>query len=135
MLLRLPQRESDQALSPLPRSTAASSNTCWHTSARQARPVTIVSTVPSASTVKTRPASSVFFQALNVLIRSNPVHGTPIVGSVLRWVSAVFTIPRHWLNANRDAPACRASTSCCATVGSRQNLNVVCRAILSVSIP
>src|SRR6185295_6990870 len=34
--LRLPERESDQALSSLPRSTAASSKTCWHTSSRQA---------------------------------------------------------------------------------------------------
>ena len=47
--LRLPERESDQAFSPLPRSTAASSNTCWRTRARQARPVTTVSTVPSVS--------------------------------------------------------------------------------------
>ena len=102
---------------------------------RHAKPVTTVSATPSVSTVNTRPASSVFFQALNALIRSNPVHGTSASGSVLRWVSAVFTIRRHWLNANLDAPACRASTSCCSTVGSRQNLNVVCRLISPVSIP
>src|SRR5882757_2443034 len=91
--------------------------------------------VPSVSTEKTLPASWVFFQALNVLIRSNPVHGTSVEGSDLRRVSPVFTIRRHWLNANLDAPACRANTCCCSTVGSRQNLNVVCRAISPVNIP
>lgn len=51
----------------LPRSTAASSNTCWHTSVRHANPVTAVSVTPSVSTVNTRPASSVFFHVLNAL--------------------------------------------------------------------
>ena len=48
-------------------------------------------------------------------------------GVGLASVRAIFTIRRHWLNANRDAPACRANTSCCSTVGSRQKRNVVCR--------
>ena len=127
--LRLPRRESDHALSPFPRSTAASSNTCWHTSARQVRPVTTVVRVPSASTLNTRPASSLLFQALNELIRSNPVHGTPVSWCALGAVSAAFTVTRHWLNANRDAPACRTSSARWPTVGSRQNLNVVWRDI------
>jgi hypothetical protein len=38
------------------------------------------------------------------------------------------------LNANRAAPACRANTACCPTLGSRQNLNVVCR-LITRSIP
>ena len=133
--LRLPERESDHAFSPLPRSTAASSNTCWHTWLRHASPVTTGSDTPSVSTMNTRPASSVFFHALKALIRSNAVHGTSMSWSVRRPVSAVCTRPKHWLNANREAPACRASTSCCLTVGSRQNLNVVCRLISAVSIP
>src|SRR6516162_7618013 len=37
--------------------------------------------------------------------------------------------------ANRDAPACRASTSHCSTVGSTQKRNVVCRDISPVSLP
>jgi hypothetical protein len=81
------------------------------------------------STLKTRPALSVFFHALNVLIRSKPVHGTSTSGVAFRWVSAVVSKRRHWLYANRDAPACRASSSFCSTVGSRQNWNVVCRDI------
>ena len=64
---------------------------------------------PVGSTANTRPASSVFFHALNALIRSNPVHGTSTSGSRRRSVSAVFTSRRHWLNANRAAPACRAT--------------------------
>ena len=115
--LRLPERESDHAFSPLPRSTAASSNTCWHTWLRHASPVTTGSATPSVSTMNTRPASSVFFHALKALIRSNAVHGTSMSWSVRRPVSAVCTRPKHWLNANREAPACRASTSCCLTVG------------------
>ena len=132
---RFPDRESDQALSARPQSTAASSNTCWHTWVRHANPVTTVSAHPFGSTANTRPASSVFFHALNALIRSNPVHGTSTSGSRRRWVSAVFTRRRHWLNANRAAPACRANTSCCSTVGSRQKRNVVCRVIAPASIP
>lgn len=93
-----------------------------------------MSVTPSALTAKIRPAASVFFHVLNALMRSNPVHGTWLSRSVLRWSSAVFTIRKHWLNANRDAPACRASACCCSTVGSRQNLNVVCRVISTVSI-
>jgi len=85
----------------------------------------VVSATPVGSTVNTRPASAVFFHALNALIRSKPVHGTAILGSVLRPVSAVFTMRRHWLNANREAPPWRASTSDCSTAGSRQNRNVV----------
>src|SRR3981189_3322162 len=34
-----------------------------------------------------------------------------------------------------STPACCASTPCCSTVGSRQNLNVVCRAISPASMP
>ena len=119
----------------MPRSTTASSNTCWHTSVRHATPVTTISVTPSASTANTRAASSVFFQALNALIRSNPVHGTGTSGLVLRSVSAVLTMPKHSLKANRDAPACPASTSCCSTVGSRHNRNLVGRVISPVSIP
>lgn len=133
--LRLPERESDQAVSARPQSTAASSNTCWHTWARHGSPVTTTSATPSVSTASTRPASWAFFHALNLLIRSNPDHGTSTPASVFRWMSAVFTMRRHWLNANRAAPACRASTSCCSTVGSRQMRNVVCRDISAVSIP
>jgi hypothetical protein len=52
----------------------------------------------------------------------------------MRRVSAVFTVRKHWLNANLDAPAWRANTSCCPTAGSRQNLNVVCRLISPATI-
>lgn len=79
--------------------------------------------------MNTRPAASVFFQALKMLIRSKPVQGTSIPGSTRRSVSPAFTRRKHWLNANRAAPACRDSITSCSTVGSRQNLNVVCRAI------
>ena len=75
-----------------------------------------------------------FLPPVERLIRSNPVHGTSTLGSVLQSVSTVFTIARHSLNANRAAPACRASTSCCSTVGSRQKRNVVCR-VIAASIP
>lgn len=132
---RFPVRESDHAVKPLPRSTAASSNTCWHTSVRHRRPVTTGSATPTVSTVNTRPAASVFFHPLKVLIRSNPVQGTVMLGSVRRADSAVLTMRRHWLNANRAAPACRDSTTACSTVGSRQNLNVVCRVIDSSIAP
>src|ERR1700758_5395600 len=60
--------------------------------------------------MNTRPAASVFFHALNALIRSNGVHGTSTAGLAFRSVSAVFTILRHWLNANLDAPAWRRHT-------------------------
>ena len=90
---------------------------------------------PAVSTVNTRPASSVFFHALKVLIRSKPVHATVMLGSVRRADKLVLTIRRHWLNANLPAPACRDSTTACSTVGSRQNLNVVCRAIDSTIAP
>src|SRR5665647_1880062 len=73
---RSPLRESDHARSALPTSTAASSNTCWTTCPRQARPVTTTSTSPLGSTTNRRPAASVFFHALNALMRSNPDHGT-----------------------------------------------------------
>src|SRR5215207_10674151 len=36
------------------------------------QPVTCLMMVPSGATTNSRPASSVFFQALNALIRSNP---------------------------------------------------------------
>src|SRR5690625_2845177 len=65
--LRFPVRESDHAFKPLPRSTAASSNTCWQTSVRHDSPVTYSSMSPAVSTVNTRPAASVLFQALKVL--------------------------------------------------------------------
>src|SRR5690606_34848403 len=70
---RLPFLPSENAASALPRSTAASSKTCWLTSLRHARPV-----LPSSST----PASEVSFHALNALIRSNPDHGTATLASV-----------------------------------------------------
>jgi hypothetical protein len=53
--------------------------------------------VPSAATTKTRPASSVFFQALNALIRSNPDHGTTIDGSIFFAASASITSRGDWL--------------------------------------
>jgi hypothetical protein len=37
-----------------------------------------------------RPASSVFFHALNALIKSNPLHGTSTSGLAFQAVSAVF---------------------------------------------
>jgi hypothetical protein len=128
--LRLPERESDHAAKALLQSTAASSNTCWHTWPRHDKPVTTISPTPSAPTATTRPACSVFFHALKVLMRSNPLQGTATLGSVLRSVRAVLTVCRHWSNANREAPAWRASTSRCSSVGSRQNRKVVCLLML-----
>src|SRR5215216_1365370 len=72
----MPEFAPASAARARPRSTAASSKTCAETSCRQASPVTCLVIVPSAATVKMRPASSLRFQALNVLIKSKPEHGT-----------------------------------------------------------
>ena len=72
----LTERESDHAASALPAVHGGFLEHLLAHPARHGRPVTTVSATPSVSTVKTRPASSDFFQPLNVLIRSNPVHGT-----------------------------------------------------------
>src|SRR5215207_5119699 len=79
--LRTAALASVWAESARPRSTAASSNTCAETACRHPRPVTCLMMVPSGATTNSRPASSVFFQALNALIRSNPDHGTLTCGS------------------------------------------------------
>jgi hypothetical protein len=70
--LRLPARESDQAANARPQSTAASSKTCWHTSARHGRPDTTNPATPLVSTATALPASSLFFPPLNALIRIKP---------------------------------------------------------------
>jgi hypothetical protein len=75
-------------VSALPRSTAASSKTCWRTWRRHAQPVTLISASPALSTAKNRPASAVLFHALNWLIKSNPDHGTRTAGSACLAVSA-----------------------------------------------
>ncbi|MFD0591179.1 hypothetical protein ACFQZ4_00090 [Catellatospora coxensis] len=94
---RSPLRDAMYAASPRPRSTAASSNTCWHTSARHARPVVWTMVVPSAAATSTRPAAAVRFQVLNALIRSKPDHGTfPTVPRRLP-SRACLTSRRHWL--------------------------------------
>jgi hypothetical protein len=59
------------------------------------QPVTTHSATPAVSTVNTRPAASVFFQALKALIKSKPVQGTFTPGSVRRSLSLVLTNRRH----------------------------------------
>src|SRR5512132_946333 len=56
-----------------------------------------------------RPASSVFFQALNALIRSNLDLGTTTDGSVLLDARGAVISRNDWLSANLDAPAYRVS--------------------------
>ncbi len=127
--VRLPRRKSVHAFNALPRSTTASSKTCADTSERQARPVTSNSATPEPSTTKRRPAFSVFFHALNALIRSNPVHGIFTAPSSVPPLDAsrAFRCSRRpWLNANRAAPSCRASARACSADGSAVNWNVVC---------
>jgi hypothetical protein len=50
-------------------------------------------------------AASLRFQASKALIRSNPDHGTTIVGSLVLCWNASVTNRRHWLYAKREAPA------------------------------
>jgi hypothetical protein len=54
-------------------------------------------TVPSRATMKMRPASSVLFQALNALMRSNPDQGTGTDGSTLLVARASMTSRSDWL--------------------------------------
>src|SRR5579859_5990037 len=80
---------------------------------------------PPASTTNTRPASGEHFHALNALIKSNPDHGTTTIGSRPRPSNPRFTNPKHWLYANRAAPACRANTTNCPGEASTVNRNPV----------
>jgi hypothetical protein len=91
------------------------------------QPVTCLVTVPSRATTKTRPASSVLFQALNGLMRSNPDQGTGTDGSSLLAARASVTSRSDWLWANRDAPAWRERACCWTSVGSKAKRKVVCR--------
>jgi hypothetical protein len=52
---------------------------------------------PVGAAMKTRPASSLFFQALNELIRSKPDQGTFTLGSLFLAWSASVTVRKHWL--------------------------------------
>src|SRR5690606_23220222 len=118
-------RPAEKPSSALPRSTAASSNTCWHTSARQASPG------PASSSP---PAASERFHALKALMRSKPDQGT-WAGSVplpaCRFASSAFSTKRkHWLNAKREAPTCRRSACSCSRLGTSVKLKVVCRLML-----
>ena len=126
---RFPERESDHAARPRPQVDGRFlEHLLTHLSApRQARHCGIDDALTADGEY---PARS--FGLLPRVERVDQIEPRPrnsVSESVLRRVSAVFTIRRHWLNANRDAPACRDSTSCCSTVGSRQNRNVVCRHI------
>src|SRR5690606_35683399 len=121
---RSPLRPAGKPSSALPRSTAASSNTCWHTSARQTSPG------PDSSP----PAASERFHALKALMRSKPDQGT-LAGSVplpaCRFASSAFSTKRkHWLNAKREAPTCRRSACSCSRLGASVKLKVVCRLML-----
>ena len=73
----------------------------------------LISTSLTVSTTSTRPAASVFFHELNALIRSNPVHGTCVSGSVLRWVSLGFHHVQAFIEREpgppRGGPAPRAA--------------------------
>jgi hypothetical protein len=65
-------------------------------------------------------------QTLNALIKSNPDQGTVTIASTTRASKARLTSDKHWLNPNRDAPACRANTATCAGDASTVNRNAVC---------
>src|SRR6186713_784975 len=126
---RFPLRPLEKASSARPRSTAASSNTCWHTSVRQTSPG------PAS------PASFERFQALNALMRSKPDHGTLFLAALVssealrsgcRFApSALVTKRRHWLKAKRAAPTCRLSACSCSRLGSSVKQKVVCRLMLA----
>src|ERR1700682_406247 len=55
--------------------------------------------------------SSHYFHALKSVMRAKPDHGTLVCGSTFHFSSLLRTLPDDWLNANRAAPACLASSA------------------------
>ena len=94
---RSPEFAPAKAASARARSTAASSKTWAETSCRQASPVTCFVIVPSTATTRMRPASSLRFQALKVLIKSKRDHGIVADESVFPSAIAFANSRRHWL--------------------------------------
>lgn len=87
---------------------------------RHGSPVTTTVARPPVSTPNTRPACSVIFYALNVLMRSNPDHSTVTLRSVRRRVSAAVTIDRHLIEREPRRTGIPGKDISLLDLGSRQ---------------